>query len=322
MIYLGIDLGGTTIAAGLTDINGNILETASVPTARKRGQEAIIQDIIKVSRQLIQSFKIDKVGGMGIGVPGPVDVKTGNIKACVNLGWSNVPIVDLLEKELHIPAFVGNDANLAGIAEMEAGALKGAESGIIFTLGTGVGGGIFVHNKIIHGSRPVGTEIGHMIVGENFYDCNCGNNGCLETFCSATAIISYAKRLLEQGGTSPMLMEMTGNRTDNINGVFIFNAAKNGDPLCTKVIDRLAHYLAIGIMNMSTATDPDIVAIGGGLSKAGDFLLNKVRKEYVSLTKYFTGIPPENIKFAELGNDAGIVGAAMLAKQGIMEGNK
>lgn len=315
MIYLGIDLGGTKIATGLTDARGNLLESVSIPTDKQRSSDAILSDIVKVSKQLMQSFRLDDVCGAGIGVPGPVDTENGMISRCVNLSWSDVPAGPFLTKELGIPAFVGNDATLAGVAEMEAGALKGVRNGALFTLGTGVGGAVIVDGKILHGCRPISTEFGHMIVGENFYNCNCGNNGCLETFCSATALIAYAKKLLEDGEQSEPLLSLAGGCTDLISGAHIFTAAKEGDPLSLKVTDRLARYAAVGILNIAVAVDPEVVLIGGGLSKAGDFLLDKIRSAFAERTRYFTALSPDHIRLAQFGNEAGIIGAAMLAKQ-------
>lgn len=311
-MYVGVDLGGTNIAVGLVDENSILKYHKSTPTRAERGSKEVIKDIIKLINEAIRNYGINKetVKAIGIGVPGIAKPNSGEVIYCVNLGWNNVPLKQDLEKELNIPVFVDNDATVAGLAEYKIGAMKNCESGVFITLGTGVGGGIVINGKVRAGFNGVGSEIGHMIVGENFYPCNCGRNGCLETFTSSTALINYTRKLISEGNETSIVNKAKGSLQD-INGKIIFEAAKEGDYVANKAVDRLVKYLAIGITNIINIIDPEIIALGGGLSGAGDFLLAKVQEE-VERVRYMKMIPIGKIVLASLGNEAGIIGAAAL----------
>lgn len=311
-MYVGVDLGGTNIAVGLVDENSILKYHKSTPTRAERGSKEVIKDIIKLINEAIRDYGINKetVKAIGIGVPGIAEPNSGEVIYCVNLGWNNVPLKQDLEKELNIPVFVDNDATVAGLAEYKIGAMRNCESGVFITLGTGVGGGIVINGKVRSGFNGVGSEIGHMIVGENFYPCNCGRNGCLETFTSSTALINYTIKLISEGNETSIGNKAKGSLQD-INGKIIFEAAKEGDYVANKAVDRLVKYLAIGITNIINIIDPEIIALGGGLSGAGDFLLAKVREE-VERVRYMKMIPIGKIVLATLGNEAGIIGAAAL----------
>ncbi|WP_291575555.1 ROK family glucokinase [Clostridium sp. UBA4548] len=311
-MYVGVDLGGTNIAVGLVDENSILKYHKSTPTRAERGSKEVTKDIIKLINETIRDYGINKetVKAIGIGVPGIAEPNSGEVIYCVNLGWNNVPLKQDLEKELNIPVFVDNDATVAGLAEYKIGAMRNCESGVFITLGTGVGGGIVINGKVRSGFNGVGSEIGHMIVGENFYPCNCGRNGCLETFTSSTALINYTIKLISEGNETSIVNKAKGSLQD-INGKIIFEAAKEGDYVANKAVDRLVKYLAIGITNIINIIDPEIIALGGGLSGAGDFLLAKVREE-VERVRYMKMIPIGKIVLATLGNEAGIIGAAAL----------
>lgn len=311
-MYVGVDLGGTNIAVGLVDENSILKYHKSTPTRAERGSKEVIKDIIKLINEAIRYYGLNKetVKAIGIGVPGIAEPNSGEVIYCVNLGWNNVPLKQDLEKELNIPVFVDNDATVAGLAEYKIGAMRNCESGVFITLGTGVGGGIVINGKVRSGFNGVGSEIGHMIVGENFYPCNCGRNGCLETFTSSTALINYTIKLISEGNETSIVNKAKGSLQD-INGKIIFEAAKEGDYVANKAVDRLVKYLAIGITNIINIIDPEIIALGGGLSGAGDFLLAKVREE-VERVRYMKMIPIGKIVLATLGNEAGIIGAAAL----------
>ncbi|WIF94206.1 ROK family protein [Caminicella sporogenes] len=316
-MYIGVDLGGTNIAIGIVSRDGSLKYDKSIPTKRERKPDEIIRDIINVINEIIKEYGVERetIKAIGIGIPGIAD-KKGNVIQCVNLNWTDIPLKTPMEKELGIPVFIDNDATLAGLAEYEIGVMKGKESGVFITLGTGVGGGIIINGKIHTGFNNVGSEIGHMIVGENYYDCNCGRNGCLETFASATALINYTRKLIEEGNSETIINEKINGDLNKLNGKIIINAAKEGDKLANKAVDRLVKYLAIGIMNITSVIDPEVFVIGGGLSRAGDFLLDKIRNE-VSKNKYFKALPVGKVVLAKLGSEAGIIGAAMLGKSNI-----
>lgn len=317
-MFIGVDLGGTNIAVGIVDEAGRLKYEKSRPTKSERMPEAVIKDIIDLIIEVINYYEISKeeIKAIGIGIPGIADPNDGSVISCVNLNWENIPLKEPMEKALGIPVFIDNDATLAGLAEYEAGAMKGKSSGVFMTLGTGIGGGIIIDGKIHTGFNGIGSEIGHMIVGENYYDCNCGRNGCLETFASSTALIRYTKKLMKEKKYETIITEELNGHIDNLDGKMIISAAIRGDELANKAIDRLVKYLAIGIINIISIIDPEIFVLGGGISKAGKFLLDKVRDE-VAKNKYYNTLPVGRIELAELVNEAGIIGAAMLGKHNL-----
>ncbi|WP_427339819.1 ROK family protein [Caloranaerobacter sp. DY30410] len=314
-MYIGVDIGGTAIKIGLVDDEGNIVYKKQIDTKAQRGYSEIEKDIIDLIKSLINiaEDKGNRVKSIGIGIPGVADPEGNKVIYCTNLGWTNVPLGENLKKEFELPIYIENDATVAGIAESIKGVTKGYKNSIFITLGTGVGGGIILDGKVYSGVHGIGSEIGHMIVGENFYDCNCGNNGCLETFSSATAIIKYAKKLIEEGQYETTLLKKVNNDLMKLNSKIIFDSAKEGDLLANKVVDRMVRYLGIGISNLINILDPDVIAIGGGVSKAGDFLLERVKRE-VSKYILYKEVKHAEIFLAELGNDAGIIGAALLSE--------
>ncbi|MBZ4664407.1 MAG: glucokinase [Caloramator sp.] len=316
-MYIGIDLGGTNIAAGLVDESGKILYTKSTPTLAARGYKDVISDMNRLVKEIIEESKVEKneIKAIGIGIPGLAD-KDGNVIFCVNLGWENIPLRKMMEEELNIPVFIDNDATVAALAEYEFGAMKGCQSGVLLTLGTGVGGGIVLNGEVYSGAHGVGSEIGHMIIGENFYNCNCGKNGCFETFASSTAIIRYAQKLIKEGNTDTKILELAEGDLEKINAKIIFDCAKEGDRVAKMAVDRLVKYLVIGIFNIVNFMDPEVIALGGGVSNAGEYLLNLVRQEYEK-NKFFKTLPAAKIELAKFKNDAGILGAAMLGKHGV-----
>jgi len=317
-MFVGVDLGGTNIAVGLVDETGKLKHQKSRPTKVQRKPEVIIEDIINLIVEVINDYGLSKeeIEAIGIGIPGLADPDSGDVIQCVNLNWSNVPLKKPMEETLGIPVFIDNDATLAGLAEYEAGAMKDKKSGVFITLGTGIGGGIIIDGKIHTGFNGVGSEIGHMIVGENYYDCNCGRNGCLETFASSTALINYTKKLMKEENCGTIMTEELNGDINNLNGKIIISAALRGDELANKAVDRLVKYLAIGIINITSVIDPEIFVLGGGISKAGRFLLDKVSAEVLK-NKYYKSLPVGKIELAELGNEAGIIGAAMLGKHNL-----
>lgn len=310
-MYIGIDLGGTNIAGGLVNKDGTVVELKSVPTGKERGFDAVTGDIQALIKDLIDGAP-EAVEGVGIGVPGVVDKNLSMIYYCTNLGWYDQDLGKVLSDALGIPVFIDNDANLAALAEVEAGSLAEATNAVMLTLGTGIGGGVAIDGHILRGSHGLGSEIGHMIVGENFYDCNCGNNGCFETFSSATAVIKYGEKLvLENKYPNSPLNEIY--KTNGLTAKAIIDAAKEGDRLGNDVFDRLVRYLAIGVTNIINIFDPDMIAFGGGVAHTGDFLIEKLNAKVQSMA-FIKDFPSAKLVLAELGNDAGVIGAAMLAK--------
>lgn len=311
-LNIGIDIGGTNIGAGLLDENLNIVYKREIPTNKDKGYDFIESQIILIIEDMISKASElgQKIDSIGIGIPGIADVTGDKVIYCTNLNLVNVSLGKNLRDKFSIPVFIENDATVAGIAEAALGVTKGYPNSVFITIGTGVGGGIIINHKVYAGSHGIGSEIGHMIVGENFYDCNCGNNGCLETFVSSTAIQKYVINEIENGFTGTILLEKV-NDIKEIDTKLIFECAKLGDELSNKAVNRMVKYLTIGIVNIINIIDPEIIAIGGGVAKAGDFLLDKIKAllpRYILLKELSFG----EIKLGKLGNDAGIIGAAML----------
>lgn len=313
-MYIGVDIGGTNVTAGLVSNDGNILLQKRCPTLPSRGLDTVIKDIVNLIKDVInQAPNCEEVLGIGIGVPGVADKLTGNVISCVNLGWKNVPLGKTLEKEFNKPIYIDNDASVAALAEFENGALKGTQNSILITLGTGVGGGFIINGKLYGGTNNVGSEIGHMVIGENFYNCNCGKNGCFETFSSATALIKYTRKLMEETNENTTIGDFIGDDLDKLDAKIIFDCAKAGDKLALSSVNRLIDYLVIGITNLINLLDPEVIALGGGISKAGDYLLELIENK-ISDKILFKDLDYSKIVLAEHGNDAGIIGSAMLCK--------
>lgn len=313
LVLIGVDLGGTSIKAGLVDSDGNILRQNSRPTRAERGHIPIINDIAGQIEELAaaQGIGMENIHSIGIGVPGLAEYDTGKVVYCSNLSWNNVELGRELHSRLKRKVYVENDATVAGLAESLFGSTKGAVNSVLLTLGTGIGSGIIINRRIYSGSHAAGSELGHMIIGENFYDCNCGNNGCFETLASATSIIRYSQHRIKEAGVKSLILEYACNKAENITAQIIFDAAKAGDALALETVDRMCKYLAIGILNIYNVLDPDIIALGGGVSKAGDFLLEQV-KEKVAGMLFTTEEKYGKIVLATLDNRAGIVGSAFL----------
>ena len=310
MYKIGIDVGGMSIKAGLV-VNGEIIQRAIKETNQSGGLDNIVEDIIELVNNLLvkSELNIHNIDLIGIGFPGVV-TSEGRV-TCVNIGLENALIIPILEERLKGTIVrAGNDANVAALAEYAYGSMKGYNSGVMITLGTGVGGGIVIDNKLIVGSNGVGAEIGHTMIASNFYDCNCGNNGCFETFCSATAIIKYTQKLLNEGRES-IIMDMCKKNIDNITAKMVFDAYRENDSVAKEIINRFKKYLAMGIGNIVNFIDTAVISIGGGISNASDILLDGLSeqvKQHLPFKKTKIG----DIVIAKFKNDAGIIGASAL----------
>jgi glucokinase len=314
---IGIDLGGTNISGGIVNIDGKILTSYSIPTEVDKGSNKIIENIVSVIRHLIAKKNSNQeLHSIGIGVPGIVD-KKGVVLECVNLNWRNVPLKKIIEEETGYNTYLANDATVAALAEASFGSLMDIDTAVLITLGTGVGGGYIINGKMMTSPNGLASEIGHMVVGNNNVRCNCGRIGCLETYTSSTALIRNAK--IEIINAPHELIAVSKFHRDyyknlnEITGKIIFQYAKDNDPIAYKVVDDLAKYLAIGIGNLIALIDPQVISIGGGLSKAGDFLISVLSKKLES-ERIFKSLSPPLIKLAKLHNDAGIIGAAFIDK--------
>ena len=310
MYNIGIDIGGMSIKCGLVK-DGEILYKKSVQSKQQAGGDVLIQDITKLVNDIVKeaNINIEQVNNIGIGFPGPV-TSVGEVTS-VNLGINNYKIEQKLQEVFKDKKVsVANDANVAALCESRFGSMRNCKSGVMITLGTGVGGGVVIDNNLIVGAHGIGAEIGHMIIGENYYDCNCGSNGCFETYCSATAIIKYAQKLIKEGKSS-VINEMSENKLENITAKMVFDAFVQNDEVGVEVIERFNKYLAIGLANIINFIDPEVISIGGGVSNAEGILLDKIEdriRRYLPFNK--TKIA--DIKIAQFKNDAGILGASEL----------
>lgn len=312
-MYIGIDLGGTNIAAGIVREDGNIILKDYCKTRIETGYESIINDIKNLIDKLIKNSGIKKshFKAIGIGIPGVAN-KEGIVIRCINLKWRMVPLKKPLEEYFRIPVFIDNDATVAAIAEYAQGALKGYNNGLLLTLGTGIGAGIIIEGKPFSGGHGIGAEIGHMVVGQNFYTCNCGLNGCIETFSSATGIIKYAQKLLNEGKKSLYLEKQIKENKGILNAKIILAGLYVEDELCINVYKRFLKYLVLALRNIINIIDPEVIAFGGGISNMGEELIKDIRKE---LEKgYNKDLPMPKLVLAKTKNDAGIIGAALLGK--------
>lgn len=313
-MYIGIDIGGMSIKAGLVDNSCKIIHKEVIPTGPRRPMEEITHDIGLLADTLIRNSKInpEEILSVGIGVPGASDTERGIILKCDNINLDNAPVAAEIHKYINKPVFLNNDANVAGLAEYYSLG-KEMDCFIIVTLGTGVGGGIIIGGKIFSGFNGIGAEFGHMVINENERKCNCGRKGCWEPYASVTALIAQTKKAMELDKNS-LMHKIANNNLNNVNGKTSFDAAKLGDNTALKVVDQYIHYIATGVANLINIFQPNIIAIGGAISKEGDYLLTPLKK-YVYEEAYTTNYTEKpEIKIATLGNDAGIIGAAMLGK--------
>ncbi len=313
MNFIGIDLGATEMKAGIVSENGRIINKTAACTPVKDGTHAIVNSIDMLIDKLLKPCDetIKSIKGIGVGIPGVCDDE-GLVYYAPNLFWNNVSLGSLLKEKINMSVFIENDATVAIIGETTCGVAKGVSNCVLITLGTGIGSGIIINNNVYSGNHGIGSEIGHMIVGKNFYNCNCGNNGCLETFSSATALIKYTKKLLENTNDS-LILKKINNNIDLLDAKLIFDCARKGDLIANKAVDRLVKYLAIGIGNIINILDPEMIIIGGGISKAGNYLIEKLNKE-IPKNIWLKSMNLTKIVPASLGNNAGIIGSALYAK--------
>lgn len=316
---VGVDLGGTTTKLAFINTYGEIVHKWEIITDKKEDGKYIIINIAKaIDQKLLElDFTKDKLIGIGMGAPGPVDTKTGVIYNAVNLGWNtHFPLKDMLEVETSLQAVIDNDANCAALGEMWKGAGNGAKDIVCITLGTGVGGGVIANGQIVQGVSGAAGEIGHITsVPVNGARCNCGKTGCLETIASATGIVRIATNMLENDTSSGELMGIY-QKEGHVSAKNVFDAARNGDKIANSVIEEVSFYLGLALANIANTLNPEKMVLGGGVSKAGQILLNPIKENF---DKYSFPRVKESteIAIATLGNDAGVIGAAWLIKDKI-----
>ncbi len=303
----GVDVGGTTVKIGLFQSDGTLKEKWEIPTRTEHHGEMIIPDIVQALNKKLEENGIDRadVEGIGIDIPAPVDVH-GVVQQTANLGWGYKNVKQEMEEESGLPVKVANDADTAAVGERWQGAGKGVDDMIMITLGTGVGAGIIVDGRCLTGKGGAAGEIGHFCVNyEETEKCGCGNKGCLEQYASATGITRMAKKRLANEDTPSVLRE------GDVDSKTVWDAVKAGDALAKEVAEDFGSYLGHALANLAVVTDPEIIVIGGGVSKAGPVILDYIEKYY----KEHAFFANRDVQFmlAKLGNDAGIIGAASLA---------
>lgn len=312
MYYLGVDLGGTNIACGVVTRQGEILGKASIPTALPDTAEAIAARIVTCCRMAVEQTgcTLDDIASVGIGTPGIANAQEGIVEYSCNMGFSNTPLAQLVGEPLGKPVYLENDANAAALGEFAAGSGKGSHSLIAITLGTGVGGGVVLEGKLLTGFNFAGAEIGHFVMYHNGEPCGCGRKGCFETYCSATALIRQTKRAMEAHPESKM-WEICPE-LDGVDGRTSFEAMAAGDETAKAVVAQYQEYLADGLTSIINIFQPEVLCVGGGICNQGETLLAPVRaiidkEDYARNSQRRT-----KVVRAALGNDAGIIGAALL----------
>lgn len=311
--YAGIDLGGTNIKCGIVDETGNIIIQESVPTYSEKGFSFVTETMADLVIKLARETKID-IKAVGVGSPGMIDGKKGIVVYSNNLTWQKAPLAAELKNRLRIPVRITNDANAAAYGEYTCGAGKQYNSIVLLTLGTGVGSGIVIDGKLFEGNRGAGAELGHETIRFGGEKCTCGRRGCLEAYASATALIRQTKRAMEKDGQSK-LWELCAGDINNVNGKTAFDGLRSGDTTAKKVVNAYTRYLAEGIANIVNAFRPEAILLGGGISREGETLINPLKRRVKRLLFGDLRYAPVKILSATLGNDAGLVGAAMLAKE-------
>ena len=315
--YVGIDLGGTNIVAGVVDEDYNIIAKASIKTNCPRPEKEIAEDMAKMAFEAVKNAELtlDDIEWIGIGTPGIANSSTGIIEYSNNLGFKDTPMVKYITEFIgrdDTPVFIENDANAAAYGEYVAGAAKGSKNAVCITLGTGVGGGIIIDGKIYAGSNFAGAEIGHTVIEVDGAQCSCGRKGCFEAYSSATGLIRMSKEAMEQFPDS--IMNKMAEEKGKVTARTSFDAMRAGDKPAKDVVDKYIKYLAAGITNTINIFQPDVLCIGGGVCNEGDPLLLPV-KELVKKEVYTRNSHKNcEIVIAKLGNDAGIIGAAFLGR--------
>ena len=310
--YIGIDLGGTYIKYGLVGEGGEIIEKGKVPTPAGCRYAETVEVIASAVRGLAKHGA--SVCGLGIGAPGVVDGEKGIVRLSGNIGWENKPFARDLSESLGIPVTLTNDANAAAFGEYVCGAGSDYKSVVLITLGTGVGSGIVLNGKLFEGNEGAGAELGHEVIRFGGEKCACGRRGCFEAYASATALIRQTKRVMEKDKQS-MLWQLCGGDIESVNGKTAFDGAKKGDKTAKRVVNNYLRYLSEGLANIANTFRPEAILIGGGISAQGENLTVPLQKRVDKLMLGHGGYAPVKIKAASLGNDAGLVGAAMLAKE-------
>ncbi|MCX7000280.1 MAG: ROK family glucokinase [Candidatus Sumerlaeota bacterium] len=320
MIYLvGIDLGGTFIKTAIVSHEGELIKKIEIPSEKEKGPDGVIANIIRSVRLAVSEAGTgtNAISAIGIGSPGPIDTKRGIVGRAINLpGWVNIPLRDRIQEVFDIPANLENDANAMAYAEYWKGAGRNAEIMLAYTLGTGVGGGIIIEGKLIRGATGCAGELGHMTIVPDGDLCPCGNRGCLEAYASANSLVRRTLEKIKQGANTILKEWIAEGKT--LTSKLIDDARRSGDAFAGMVMREAGTYLGLGMSVVVAVLNPDVIVVGGGMMKAGEIFLEPAREE---VKRRVFAEHSQNLKIvaAELGNDAGVIGAAgLLIERGIV----
>ena len=318
--YCGIDLGGTNIKAGIVDGDGKLLNKVSIKTRAERAMEEIIHDMGQLAVDAIKDagLEVKDIEAIGIGSPGTPDNDEGLLVYSSNLPFNKAPMRKLIREVVDLPVYIDNDANCAAMAVAVAGAGKGAKDSVTITLGTGVGAGVIINGRIFSGFNQAGSEFGHTVLVSGGVQCGCGRKGCFEQYASASALARMTKEAAEANPDS--LLNKVKEDFGEWNAQIAFVAMKQGDKVAEKVIDSYTDYLADGLANAINTFMPEVLVVGGGVCGEGDPLLIPMREKTMSRPYFGPGVKKTRIELAQMGNDAGIVGAAMMGKSCVDDG--
>jgi glucokinase len=317
LLFVGLDVGGSSMKAGVVDDQGQALSNVSLPTEAHKGQQHGLERMCESIRHAIAGagLRADQIAAIGVATPGTMDIPAGIILDPPNLKpWKNVPVRRHIQDVFHLPTAFQNDANAAAYGEFWVGAGRETHSMVLFTLGTGVGGGIIIGDLVVEGEHSHGAELGHMkIEMTNPRECGCGRRGCLEAYASATAVVKRAQEALDQPGARSSLHALLREQ-GGITSKDIFTAAAQGDVLADKIVEDTAYYLAVGTTNMLHTIDPDMVVFTGGMIAAGESFLDRIR-HFVRQLAFPVPAEKAQLRYAQLGSDAGFIGAAACGRQ-------
>lgn len=313
---IGIDLGGTNLKVALLDLNGHIREKVSFPT--RQGKEAVLQQIIESLEEVIKRAKVKRsaILGLGLGTPGLVDSIQGLVRGFTNIkGWRNVPLKEYMESNTGFPAYIDNDVNLMALGELRCGAGQGARNMVCLTLGTGVGGGIIIEGRLYRGSTLSAGELGHIPVNVHGPRCACGGYGCLERYVGNAYIVERAVKAI-QGGRGNLIKKLVEGDLKAITPRIIFRAARQGDKLAEEIWEETGRYIGIALAGVINLLNPEIIVVGGGVAQAGKLLFGSIRR---TVKERAMNLPAKKVKIvpAKLGEEAGLIGAGMLVKEGV-----
>ena len=315
-LALGIDLGGTKILTAVTDAHGRILSRDHCATPAAKGQDAVIESLVKSGRRALEQASVaaSALDAVGVAAAGPSNAETGILLTSPNLpGWQDVPLRDTVEKELRKETFLVNDANAAALAELRYGAARGARNYVYVTIGTGIGGGIVVDGEMYTGVGGTGGEVGHMSIDDSGPLCNCGSRGCWETLASGTALATEARHRIKEGARTSILNHAGGD-TEKVTASVVHKAAQAGDSLANEIIARTGYYVGVGLANLVNIFNPEMIVVGGGLASMGDMLLRPAF-EVAAHRAFKQAYQKVRFARAELGQNSAVVGAAAFARQ-------